>query len=83
MKTIEALALVAGHVDEEILKRNEYLAAENEILRSKIKGRLRFSDAERVRLVPRFSDFDQLIAESWRLLGRNEEGACWWHVTDK
>ena len=50
MRAIEALALVAGHVDEEILKRNEYLAAENEILRSKIKGRLRLSDAERIRL---------------------------------
>lgn len=37
MKAIEALALVSGHVEEELLKRNEYLAAENEILRSKIK----------------------------------------------
>ena len=51
MKAIEALALVAGHVDEEILRRNEYLAAENEILRSKIKGRLMLNDAERIRLV--------------------------------
>ena len=32
------MALVAGHVDEELLLRNEYLAAENEILRSKIPG---------------------------------------------
>ena len=50
MKAVEALALVAGHVDEELLKRNEYLAAENEILRSKIKGRVRLDDTERVRL---------------------------------
>ena len=50
MKAIEALALVGGHVDEELLKRNEYLAAENEILRSKITGRVRFTDAERIRL---------------------------------
>ena len=50
MRAIEALALVAGHVNEEILKRNEYLAAENEILRSKIKGRIRLTDAERIRL---------------------------------
>lgn len=34
MKAIEALALVSGHVEGELLKRNEYLAAENEILRS-------------------------------------------------
>ena len=50
MKSIEALALVSGHVDEELLKRNEYLAAENEILRSKINGRIRLTDAERIRL---------------------------------
>ena len=38
MKVVEALALVVGHVDEELLKRNEYLAAENEVLRSKYTG---------------------------------------------
>lgn len=32
MKAVEALALVGVHVDEEILKKNEYLAAENQIL---------------------------------------------------
>ena len=37
-------------MDEEILKRNKYLAADSEILRSKIKGRIRFTDAERIRL---------------------------------
>ena len=35
MKAVEALALVGGHVDEELRLRNEYLAAENEILKSK------------------------------------------------
>ena len=32
MEAVEALALVAGRVDEELLLRNEYLAIENEIL---------------------------------------------------
>ncbi len=50
MKANEALALVAGHVDEALLKRNEYLAAENEILRSKINGRVRLTNEERIRL---------------------------------
>lgn len=50
MRAIEALALVSGHVDEELLKHNEYLAPENEILRTKIKGRLRLNDTERIRL---------------------------------
>lgn len=50
MKATEARALVAGHVDDELLKRNECLAAENEILRSKLEGRVRLDDTERIRL---------------------------------
>ena len=50
MEAVEALALVAGHVDEELLLRNEYLAAENEILRSKLSGRPQLANPERIRL---------------------------------
>jgi len=50
METVEVLALVGGDVNEELLVRNEYLSTENDILRSKISGRIRFTDAERVRL---------------------------------
>ena len=50
METVEALALVSGRVEEEILLRNEYLAAENEILKLKITKPLRFNDHERIRL---------------------------------
>ena len=50
MKTEEALAMIGGHVDEELLLRNEYLAAENEILRGKLCGRLKLSNSERIRL---------------------------------
>ena len=50
MKAIEALSLVAGHVSTEILLRNEYLAAENEILRSKLGKRVDLTRAERIRL---------------------------------
>jgi len=41
------LAYVTGTVDQELLLRNEYLAAENRILRGQIKGRLRLNDGER------------------------------------
>ena len=41
------LAYITGTVDEELLLRNEYLAAENRILRAQIKGRLLLSDAEK------------------------------------
>jgi putative transposase len=44
------LAFVTGMVDQELLARNEYLAAENRILNAQLKGRLKLSDAERATL---------------------------------
>jgi putative transposase len=41
------LAFVTGMVDQELLARIEYLAAENRILKAQLKGRLKLSDAER------------------------------------
>jgi putative transposase len=41
------LAYVTGMVDQELMARNEYLAAENRILKVQLKGRLKLSDAER------------------------------------
>ncbi len=50
MEAVEVLSLVGGYVDEELLARNEYLAAENEILRSKIAGAVKLTNGERIRL---------------------------------
>jgi hypothetical protein len=50
MNWASILAYVTGTVDQELLLRNEYLAAENRILKARLKGRVRFSDAERARL---------------------------------
>jgi len=44
------LAYVTGTVNQELLLRNEYLAAENRILRGQIKGRLLLSDGEKATL---------------------------------
>ncbi len=44
------LAYITGTVDQELLLRNEYLTAENRILRAKIKGRLLLSDSEKTTL---------------------------------
>src|SRR6202022_2870661 len=44
------LAYVSGTVNQELLLRNEYLAAENRILRGQIKGRLLLSEGERATL---------------------------------
>src|SRR5260370_28153916 len=41
------LAYVTGTVDQELLARNEYLAAENRIRKAQLTGRLKLSDAER------------------------------------
>src|SRR5437667_9400655 len=44
------LAYVTGAVDQGLLLRNEYLAAENRILRGRIKNRLLLSEGEKVTL---------------------------------
>ena len=44
------LAYITGTVDQELLLRNEYLAAENRILRGQLKGQLKLSDSERATL---------------------------------
>ena len=41
------LAYISGSVDEELLLRNEYLVAENRILREQFQGRLRLTDGQR------------------------------------
>jgi putative transposase len=62
MEFARILAYVTGTLDQELLARNEYLAAENRILKAQLKGRLKLSDAERAtlgeigrRLAARFS----------------------------
>src|SRR5262245_2699506 len=44
------LAYVTGTVDQELLARIEYLAAENRILKDQLQGRLNLSDGERATL---------------------------------
>ena len=60
MDWARVLAYVTGTVDQELLARNEDLAAENRILKAQLKGRLKLSDAERATL-----------AEIGHRLGRN------------
>jgi len=46
----QLLAYVTGTVDQELLLRNEYLTAENRILKAQIKGRLLLSEEEKATL---------------------------------
>src|SRR5260370_17742208 len=50
MEWARILAYITGTVDQELLLRNEYLAAENRILKFQLKGRLRLSDVDRANL---------------------------------
>ena len=50
MQWARILAYITGTVDQERLLRNEYLAAENRIMRAQLEGRLRLSNAERATL---------------------------------
>jgi putative transposase len=49
-KWVRLLAYVTGSVNHELLLQNEYLAAENRVLRAKLPSRLRLSDPERATL---------------------------------
>jgi len=50
MEWTRILAYISGTMDQELLLRNEYLAAENQILRGQLRGRPKLSDAERAKL---------------------------------
>ena len=52
------LALATGLVNQELLLRNEYLAAENPILKARLPFRFRLSDPERSNLGEIASDSD-------------------------
>src|SRR6516165_12758800 len=58
-KWIRLLAYVTGLVNQELLLQNEYLAAENRVLRGHLPARLRLSDPER-----------RTLAEIGKRLGR-------------
>jgi putative transposase len=50
MDWVRILAYITGTVDQELLLRNEYLAAENRILKAQIKSRLLLTDVEKATL---------------------------------
>src|SRR6266446_3578266 len=64
---VRLLAYVTGSVNQELLLRNEYLSAENRILRAKLPTRLRLGNPER-----------GTLAETGKRLGRKalREVAC-------
>jgi transposase InsO family protein len=50
MRWADIVGKITGSVDQHLIERNQYLLAENRILRSRLDRRLRFTDSERVTL---------------------------------
>ena len=50
MDWVRVLAYITGTIDQELLLRNEYLAAENRILKAQLNAPLRLTDGERMTL---------------------------------
>ena len=83
------LAFVTGLVNQELLLRNEYLAAENRVLRAHLPSRLRLSDAARSTLaeiakrlgrkalkeIARVAQPDTLLAWYRRLVAQKFDGS--------
>ena len=83
------LAYGTGTVDQELLARNEYLAAENRILKAQLNGRLTLSDADRATLgeigprlgrkllaeVATVAQPDTILAWYRKLVGRKFDGS--------
>ena len=59
------LAYITGTVDQELLLRNEYLAAENRILKVQLKTPLRLTDAERMTLAEIAHRLGRKALEDW------------------
>ncbi len=60
------LAYVTGTVNQELLLRNEYLAAENRILRGQIKGRLLLSEGEKGNRPRSLTAWVERLCRTWR-----------------
>ena len=67
MDWVRILAYITGTVDQELLLRNEYLVAENRIIKAQLKTRLRLTDAERMTLAE--------IACVWRIVAQAAMGS--------
>jgi cytochrome P450 len=79
------LAYIAGTVDQELLLRNEYLAAEHRILRAQIKGRLLLSDAEKATLAEIAQRLGRKALEELSAVAKPDTRLAWYRklIADK
>src|ERR1700731_1386824 len=72
------IAYITGTVDQELLLRNEYLAAENRILRAQIEGRLLLSDAEKATLAKIAHRLGRKALEEFAAVARPDTLLAWY-----
>jgi hypothetical protein len=72
------LAYVTGTVNQELLLRNEYLAAENRILRGQIKGRLLLSEGERATLAEIAHRLGRMVLEDVAATAKPDAILVWY-----
>src|SRR5262249_46631040 len=72
------LAYITGTVDQELLLRNEYLAAEHRILRAQIKGRLLLSHAEKATLAEIAHRLGRKALDELAAIARPETLLAWY-----
>jgi putative transposase len=74
----QMLAYITGSVDQELLLRNEYLVAENRILRRQLHGRLRLTDSERISLAKVGKQLGHKVLSEVAQIVRPET-ILWWY----
>jgi hypothetical protein len=74
MNWARMLAYITGTVDQELLVRNEYLAAENRILKAQVKGRLLLSEADKATLAEIAHRLGRTDAEPRNAIGTIAKG---------
>jgi transposase len=72
------LACVTGTVNQELLLRNEYLTAENRILRGQIKGRLLLSEGEKATLAEIAHRLGRMVLEDVAATAKPETILGWY-----
>ena len=72
------LSYVTGMVNQELLLRNEYLGAENRILRGQIKGRLLLSEGEKATLAEIAQRLGRKALEELAAVAKPETLLAWY-----
>jgi putative transposase len=76
----QLLAYITGSVDQELLRRNEYLVTENRILRNQLKGRVHLSDGERRTLAEMGEKLGKKALEEVATIVKPDTILAWYHA---